>query len=60
MFTAVLRVPRAQLLTSRLSEKARLSPGVSSSIMFRPRIHTACSRVRVSLGEAVVAEVPAI
>ena len=45
---------------SRLSVKARLSPGVSFIIMFRPRIHTAISRVSVSLGEAVVGEVPAI
>ena len=42
----------------RLSAKPRSSPGVSLSIMLRPRIHTACSRVSRALGAAVVAEVP--
>ena len=60
MSTAVLMVPRAQSLTLRLSVKARLSPAVDSSIILRPRMQTACSRVREALGEAVVAEVPAI
>ena len=57
-FTAVLTMPRAQLLMERLSVKAISSPGVSLIIMLRPRIQTACSRVRWSLGEAVVLEVP--
>ena len=51
-------VPLAQVLMFRASMKSRISPAESSSIMFRPRMVAAVSRVRGSLGEAVVGEVP--
>ena len=51
-------VPRLQLLMSRASEKSRISPVDSWSIILRPRMVAAVSLVRVSLGEAVVGEVP--
>ena len=51
-------VPRLQLLISRASEKSRISPVDSWSIILRPRMVAAVSLVRVSLGEAVVGEVP--
>ena len=51
-------VPRAQGLISRASEKSRISPSDSLSIILRPKIVAAVSRVRVSLGDTVVGEVP--
>ncbi len=50
--------PLLQKLMSRASVKSRISPADSSIIMFRPRMVAAVSRVRVSLGEAVVSLVP--
>ena len=51
-------MPRAQELMSRASVKPRISPADSWSIMLRPRMVAAVSRVRVSWGETVVGEVP--
>ena len=51
-------MPLAQLLICRASAKSSSSPADSWSIMLRPRMVAAVSRVRVDLGEAVVGEVP--